>query len=208
MTPAPMRHLKRLCALGGALALAACAVAPPSGPGIAAMPAQGKNLQAFQQDDVACRQYAAAQTGISPEAAAQQSQFNSAALGTVLGAGLGAAIGAAAGNPGIGAAIGAGSGAIIGTAQGANAAAYSGANAQQHYDVSYAQCMTSKGNSVPAMTASAAPGYGAAPYPTAPYAPVPYAYAPYYYPYPYGPYAYGPAYVGVGFGWHGGRRWR
>jgi hypothetical protein len=187
----------------GTIALGACAVAPPAGPNIAAMPPQGKSLEAFQQEDVACRQYAVGQAGISPGAAAQESQFNSAALGTVLGAGLGAAIGAAAGNPGIGAAIGAGSGAIIGTSEGARAASASAGNVQQRIDVAYAQCMASKGNSVPQpQITSAAPPY---PYPPpAPgYAAYPY---PYPYPYPYyGPYYYGPGYVHVGVGWH---HWR
>jgi len=183
----------------GTLALGACVTPPPAGPNITAMPPQGKSLEAFQQDDVACRQYAQAQAGISPGEAAQQSQFNSAALGTVLGAGLGAAIGAAAGNPGIGAAIGAGSGAIVGTAQGAQAAAVSGANVQQRLDVAYAQCMSSKGNTVPQVASSGGYPYG--------YAPPPPGYAAYPYPpYPYyGPYYYPPAYVHVGWGW---RRWR
>jgi hypothetical protein len=194
-----MKRIAPACAaLLGTLALGACVVPPPTGPNITAMPPQGKDLQAFQQEDVACREYAMGQAGISPGAAAQQSQFNSAALGTVLGAGLGAAIGAAAGNPGIGAAIGAGSGAIIGTGEGARAAAASGASVQQRIDSAYAQCMASKGNSVPQMAA-------ASPYPYP--APAP-AYA---YPYPYsygyygGPYYYPPpAYVYARPGW----RWR
>lgn len=192
-----MRPISKICALAGALALGACAVAPPEGPRIAAMPGQGKDLQAFQQDDMTCRQYASSAIGTTPSEAAQESQFNSAALGTVLGAGLGAAIGAAAGNPGIGAAIGAGSGAVVGTAAGANAAAYSARTLQQRYDLSYAQCMASRGDVVPNMTQGYAYGYPA---------PTGYGYAyPYPYPYYYGPYVYGPAYVGVGFGWH---RWR
>jgi hypothetical protein len=191
-----MGRLTSFVALAGPLALCACVTAPPTGPSVAAMPPQGKNLQAFQQDDVACRQYASSMNGLSPGDAAGQSAFNSAAVGTVLGAGLGAAIGAAAGNPAIGAAIGAGTGAIVGTTSGANAAAASGAAVQQRYDVSYAQCMASKGDSVPQPAQAAyAPGYPA----PAPYPYVAYAYPPYYYP--YGPYYYGPAYVGVGVGW-------
>ena len=194
------RGLARKLAPGGivavALAVAGCAVAPPPGPSIAAMPGKDKPLEVFQQDDAMCRQYAAGQTGIDPASAATQTQFNSAALGTVLGAGLGAAIGAAAGNPGLGAAIGAGSGALLGTAQGADAGAYAGATVQQHYDISYAQCMASRGNTVPA----AAAGAGFPQYANAGYAYPPY---PYSYAYPYYPY-YGPAFVGpevfVGFG--------
>jgi hypothetical protein len=94
----------------------------------------------------------------------------------------------------MGAAIGAGSGALLGTAQGAGAAAYSGASVQQHYDVSYAQCMASRGNIVQEPVAEGG-GY-----------PAQYAYGggypapPYPYAYPYGPYPYGPAFVGVGVG--------
>jgi len=36
-----------------ALALCACVVAPPPGPTVMALPGQGKNLEAFQQDDAA-----------------------------------------------------------------------------------------------------------------------------------------------------------
>ena len=103
-----MLRWQHCVALIGTLALGACAVAPPTGPSIAVMPASGKNLAEFQSDDMACRQYATQVSGgASPAAAAQQSQVNSAALGTVLGAAAGAAIGAAAGNPAAGAAIGA-----------------------------------------------------------------------------------------------------
>jgi uncharacterized protein YcfJ len=181
-----------------ALALGACTVAPPTGPTVMALPPQGKGMTAFQQDDAACRQYASAQTGnVSPQEAANQSEVNSLALGTVLGAAAGAAIGAAVGNPAAGAAIGAGSGFVGGAVGGAQASQISGAGMQQRYDISYTQCMASRGDQV----ASASPGayYGGAyPYP------YPYAY-PYYPYYPYPVVAYG---VGVGWGccrWH---RWR
>jgi len=190
-----MHGLARSLTVGGvmlgALALGGCAVTPPPGPSIAAMPGRDKPPDVFQQDDANCRQYAAGQTGIDPQTAATQSQFNSAALGTVLGAGLGAAIGAAAGNPAMGAAIGAGSGALLGTAQGAGAGAYAGATVQQHYDISYAQCMAARGNAVPAVASGGYPPQSA----EAGYAYPPYGY-PYPYPYPY-PY-YGPAYWGPG----------
>lgn len=190
-----MVRAQHCLALLGLFALGACAVAPPVGPSIAAMPAKGKSLAAFQQDDLACRHYAAQQIGYgSPAEAAQQSAVNSAALGTVLGAAAGAAIGAAAGNPAAGAAIGAGSGLVMGTAAGAGAAQYSGASMQRVYDIAYAQCMASKGDSVPNMTAAVAPYYAA----SYPYAAYP-AYPPFYaYPYPY----YDPpAFVGMGWGW-------
>jgi OmpA family protein len=195
----------RIAALLSTLAVGACAVGPPPGPSVAALPGKDKSLEAFQQDDAACRSYAA-QTlgGVSPTDAANQSMANSAAAGTLLGAAAGAAIGAAAGNPALGAAIGAGSGLVLGSASGAGAADYSAASAQRGYDISYAQCMTSRGDQV---ASGGAPGPYPAGYPAGPYPyPPPYAYAPYPYPYPY--YYPGPV-VGVGFGWGWGHRcWR
>src|SRR5271166_647398 len=191
---------------GIALALNACVVAPPPGPSVMALPGQGKNFEAFQQDDVACRQYAWQQTGgASPGAAASQSAVGSAVAGTALGAATGAAIGSASGAAGAGAAIGAGAGLLAGSAIGANNAAAAYGGVQQLYDISYAQCMTAHGNSVQA----APTGYAAYPYPS--YA-SPYPYYPSYsYPYPYAGY-YGPAWyapsIALGFGglwgWGGG----
>ena len=190
--------------LCGALLLAGCVVAPPTGPTVAVMPPRGKDLAEFQQDDGACRQYAMQQTGIAPAEAAQSSAVGSAALGTVIGAAAGAAIGAAAGNPGMGAAIGAGSGLLFGSAAGANASAVSGAAAQDRYDIAYVQCMASKGNSVPNPVASGPTPY---PGPVAAYPAPVYAYPyPAYYPYPYAyPYP-GYAYFGFSTGRH--RHWR
>jgi len=202
----------RLAALLGSLALGACAAGPPTGPSVAALPGKDKSLEAFQQDDAACRQYASQTVGnASPADAANQSMANSAAAGTLLGAAAGAAIGAAAGNPGLGAAIGAGSGLVLGSASGAGAADYSAASVQQGYDVSYAQCMTARGDQVPTM-ASGAPAAGAYAGGQYPYPPPAYAYAPYppypayygYYPYPY----YPSPFIGVGFGFrHCWRHW-
>jgi len=200
----------RLAALLGTLTIGACAAGPPAGPSVAALPGKDKSLEAFQQDDAACRDYASQTVGnTSPADAANQSTANSAVAGTLLGAAAGAAIGAAAGNPAAGAAIGAGSGLVLGTASGASAGGYSVASVQRGYDISYAQCMTSRGDQVPAM-AYAGPGGG--PYAGGPpYPPPAYAYAPYpaYYPYYYPPYAYYPGpFIGVGFGFrHCWRRW-
>ena len=177
------------------LALAGCAVAPPTGPSVMAMPGQGKSFDAFRADDAVCRQYAAQQTGIAPAEAANQSLVGSAAVGTLLGAAAGAAIGAAAGNPGAGAAIGAGSGAVLGTGAGLGAAQYSADSAQYRYDVSYVQCMSAKGESTPQMPTETV--YAPQPYPYY-YYPYPYGYYPYY---PYYPYSYGPS-VRFGFGFH------
>jgi len=185
-----------LVGLASALALSACAVAPPAGPSVMALPGQGKSFDAFQQDDFSCRNYASAVTGgASPAQAANNAGVGSALVGTALGAAAGAAIGSAAGAAGAGAAIGAATGLVAGSAVGANNAYGAAGYVQQRYDVSYTQCMYAKGNSV-----QAPPGGYA--YPA-------YGYASPYYPYPY-PYPYGPAYVGpsvaigVGGGWGGG----
>jgi hypothetical protein len=85
--------------IGAVSAVAACAVAPPSGPTVMAVPPAGTSLAVFQQDDGQCRNYAASRTGIlHPGQVGAGTVVGSAAVGTVLGAATGAAIGAAAGN--------------------------------------------------------------------------------------------------------------
>jgi hypothetical protein len=200
---------KSCIVLIGALALGACAVTP-DGPTVMALPGKDKSFPQFQQDDASCRGYAAQQIGASPQQQANQAGVNSAIVGTLVGGAAGAAIGAAAGNPALGAAIGAGSGLALGSAAGANAAGYTGAMAQQRYDMSYIQCMVGNGENVPPPQMAGGPGPYGAPYP--------YAYGyPYPYAYPYYPYAgfYGAPFVvgagwgwGWGGGWHGGGGWR
>lgn len=161
--------------VGTLLALGGCAVAPPSGPSIVALPRRGEPLEQFQQEDYACRDYAFRSTDANGASqAATNNAVNSAAVGTLGGAAVGALIGAAAGNAGAGAAIGAGSGLLVGGANGANGASYSAYGLQGRYDAAYAQCMTSKGNTI---AQPPAPTYYSAP-------PVYYAPRPYYY---YGP---------------------
>ncbi len=181
---------KHAFAVVGTLALAGCAAAPPSGPSVMALPAKGKTFADFQQDDGSCRQFASVQIGgVSPAAAAQQSAINSTAVGTVVGAAAGAAIGAAAGNPALGAAIGAGSGLVVGGAAGADAAQLSGTELQRRYDMSYLQCMSAKGESVP--TSLPPPSYA---YPSYPY---PYYYGYYGSPY-WAPWGFGSSFVFFG----------
>jgi hypothetical protein len=179
--------------------LAACAVAPPSGPNVVAMPGQGKDLAAFQQDDLACRDYASQNTGGQRAAqAAGNSAVGAAIAGTAIGAAAGAALGSVGGAVGAGVAIGGATGLLAGTAVGASNASASAGQLQFRYDTAYAQCMASRGNRVPPPP----PAYGAA--------------YPYAYPYP-GPYpAYGyppvvyaapPVVVPYGWGW-GGPYWR
>ncbi len=135
--------------LGLTLLVAAGCVTVPTGPSVLVLPAPNKPFEVFQADDIACRQWANYQIGISPGEAATQSTVSGAAVGTVVGAAAGAAIGAAAGNAGTGAAIGAGSGLLLGTASGANAGEYSSYELQRRYDHAYVQCMYAKGNQVP-----------------------------------------------------------
>lgn len=186
------------------LSLGACAVAPPTGPSVLALPAKGKDMQTFQAEDYNCRNYAQAQLGgNTPANAATQSAVGSAAIGTALGAGAGALLGSAGGAMGAGAAIGAGAGLLAGSAIGAGNARASGADLQQRYDMAYTQCIASSGNSVQAAPAPT-PAIIGYPAPTYAYPAPVYAYPPppvYAYPY------YAP---GVSFGYYrgwGGRRW-
>ncbi len=124
----------------------------PTGPSVMVLPPPGKSFEQFQADDASCRQWAAQQSGASPQEVANQNTATGAVAGTAIGAGLGAAIGAAAGNAGAGAAIGAATGLLAGTASGANAGQAYGWRAQRQYDMAYVQCMYAKGNEVPGMT--------------------------------------------------------
>ena len=143
-----MDRIKALVASCSLLALGACAVTPQA-PTVVAMPGPGKSFTAFQQEDAFCRQAAFASVGgVSANQAATQSAVGSAAVGTVVGAALGAAIGGAAGNPGLGAAAGAGAGLLTGSSVGAANAQAAGGDTQFRYDMTYAQCMFSYGNTV------------------------------------------------------------
>jgi hypothetical protein len=197
-----------LAALLGGFLLAGCAVRPPTGPTVLAVPPEGKNLVQFQQEEANCRDYAFNQIGITPAQAANQSAVGSAAIGTVLGTAAGALLGAAGGSAGTGAAIGAGTGLLAGSAFGANNAQVSGYALQGRYDQAYAQCLASTGNKVQTAAAYATPY--AAPYPSyysypgSYYGPYYGGYGPYYGGY-YGPGFYRPG-VSLGFGF-GSRGW-
>lgn len=181
-------------AIGAGFLLAGCAVQPPTAPTVMALPAPGKSLAAFQQDDYTCRNYAQQRTayvanGNSPTA-------NGAVLGTLAGAALGAGLGAVAGNAGAGAAIGGATGLLGGASVGSSRAAGSEYSLQQQYNIAYTQCMYAHGDSV----RSPPPGYtyGAYGYP---------AYANGYgYPYAWGP-GFGPGFWGPDFVWFGGGGW-
>lgn len=132
----------------GLLGLTGCAVVP-TGPSVLVLPSQGKSFEQFQAEDMACRQWAGQQIGMTAQDTINQNTATSAAVGTAIGAGAGALLGAASGHPGTGAAIGAGSGLLLGTATGAGAGEAYGYDAQQRYDYAYVQCMYAKGHQVP-----------------------------------------------------------
>ena len=136
-------------ALAGAAMLGGCAQMP-TGPAAPARPGTGKSVDAFQQDQAACQQYAQAVLG---NGAAPQSVNDRATLGavgtTAIGAGTGAAIGSATSQAGQGAAIGAGIGLLVGAINAAGASSATQGQLQAQYDDAYFGCMYSRGNQVP-----------------------------------------------------------
>jgi hypothetical protein len=187
-----MSHARLTIGITSALALSACAVAPPSGPRVMALPGPGKDFATFQQEDAMCRQFASNQSGGAAGAqAATGNAVGTAVVGTAVGAGIGAALGSLGGQMGAGAAIGGAAGALVGGSAGANSAQLSAADLQQRYDASYTQCMYAHGDSVQSPPGGYRTG-GAGPYP---------------YPYYGAGYVAGPAVVvgtGWGWGWHRG----
>ncbi|RFU49632.1 glycine zipper domain-containing protein [Paraburkholderia sp. DHOC27] len=134
-----------------AVALTGCAVMPPTGPTVVALPPNGKPLNQFQQEDYACRDYAFRSDDAGQASqSALQGGVGSTAIGTLGGAAAGALLGAAGGNAGVGAAIGAGAGMLLGGAVGTHNVQDSSDSLQARYDASYAQCMASKGNTISA----------------------------------------------------------
>jgi hypothetical protein len=65
-----MKRLRSTLALTvTALVLGACAAVPPVGPRVVALPADGKPIQMFQQEDMECRSYGTqAVSAIDPQA--------------------------------------------------------------------------------------------------------------------------------------------
>ena len=126
------------------LLIAGCAQTP-MGPTVQVLPGRGKTLDAFNSDQLVCRQFA--EQSVAGQAQnANNRAVGAAAITTVLGAGLGAAIGG-----GRGAGIGAASGALGGGAIGAGSSSNAQLSIQQQYDNAFAQCMFTRGNMVPAM---------------------------------------------------------
>jgi hypothetical protein len=136
-------------ALLPAIVLGGCAVAPPSGPTVTALPGQGKSWPQFQQDDAMCRNYAASREDTGAEAAnAQNNAVGTAVAGTLIGAAAGAALGSLGGNVGAGAAIGAGAGLAGGSMVAGNNEQGAQYSMQQRYDIAYSQCMVGNGNTL------------------------------------------------------------
>ena len=48
--PSGRKWYPAIAALGGTLTIASCAMGPPTGPAVVAVPAQGKDLAAFQKE--------------------------------------------------------------------------------------------------------------------------------------------------------------
>jgi Glycine-zipper domain len=160
------------------LALAACTVAPPSGPTVVSLPGPGKTFAQFQQDDAGCRDYAQSQIAQAGQAAAnaQNNSIATTAAGTLIGAAAGAALGAVGGNAGAGAAFGAGVGLLGGAAVAGGNTQATADSLQGRYDVAYAQCMVGHGESI---QQPQGPGYGYGAPPPGYYAPPPGYAAPY-----------------------------
>jgi len=169
-------EVNRFSIMAGVLCtLAGCAVVPPSYPTVEALPAKGKTISQFQQDDYSCRTYAAQIVNpLLENHSTTQSSTAAPVLGTAGGAAAGALIGAGAGNAGAGAAIGAGVGLLMGSSIGARQQELTESALQRQYDNAYAQCITAKGNTI------VAPAPPVAVTPAVVYAnPVYYYYSPY-----------------------------
>jgi len=114
------------------------------------MPAPGKPIEVFQQEDAQCREYALqAIGGANAVNDAIQQQAASAFFGALVGAAAGALLGTGFGDAGAGAAIGAGAGLATGVGSGTALAVGSSVDLQQRYNIAYMQCMYAKGNQVP-----------------------------------------------------------
>jgi hypothetical protein len=115
------------------------------GPTVAVMPGPNKSFDAFQSDQLVCKQFA--EQSVSGQAQnANLRGVGAAALTTALGAGLGGAIGG-----GSGAGIGAASGAVAGGGLGAVTSSNQQRSIQDQYNIAFAQCMFARGNQVPSM---------------------------------------------------------
>ncbi len=141
-------RVARLSVAALAAALLSACVSAPEGPSVLVLPGSRSSFEAFQEDDDACREFAAQRAG--SRAKAEDAAVRDAAVATAVGAAAGAVIGAAAGDAGDGAAIGGGAGLLLGASHGAERAGYAGDGLQRRYDHAFLQCMYAKGHQVPA----------------------------------------------------------
>ena len=178
-----------LASITSVLVLGGCVVLPTA-PTVAALPGSQKGFEQFRTDDDACRSYSYAAVGGAGQVAMNNAAAN-AALGTALGAAAGAIIGSATGQAGAGAAIGAGTGLLFGSVAGADYAGFSSYQLQRQYDVTYVQCMYTRGNRVPARFVYRGPPRRYAPAYAPDYRPPDYA-PPYYRPPDHAPPDYSP----------------
>jgi len=108
------------------------------------MPGAGMSFEQFQVDDRFCRAYADRSLGVGVNDTGTNNLVTGALVGTVIGAAVGALVGGHHS-----AATGAGVGLVAGSAMGAGNAQVVQDDAQQRYDIAYAQCMYAKGHQVP-----------------------------------------------------------
>lgn len=135
-----------LLALGAALALGGCAVAPTA-PTVMVLPGTQKTADQFHADGAMCQQQAQAMFAPATQAANDQA-VASAAIGTVVGAAAGALLGGGYySNSSI--AAGAATGLMFGSAVGGSQSQYSTYGLQRRFDIAYVQCMYLRGHQVP-----------------------------------------------------------
>lgn len=161
--------MKRIFTATTAVALSFGMLALSAGAGTIVYPAKGQSAAKQSEDEGACHQWAKQQTGVDPDAIAQQAAsgqayvqpeggFHSALGGGARGAALGAVGGAIGGDAGKGAAIGAGVGAAASLfrarrrtreAQQHNQAVGQEQEARlQEFESAYATCLRGRGYTV------------------------------------------------------------
>ncbi len=129
-----MDHLRRLTAIAAIAALSACA-ASPRVPSVSVLPGGGKDMAAFNADDIACRDYSAA-----------RARDKGAPL-DAMGLGTGAAVVEARSRTARGTDTETGTGSMFGGAPAPESD--NSFTAQQRFDTAYLHCMSSMGHTVP-----------------------------------------------------------
>ncbi len=182
-----------LLALGAALALGGCAVAPTA-PTVMVLPGANTSPAQFQADTIACQQQARALLAGDVQAANDQAAAN-VVVGTAIGAAVGALMGQGYRHSNDAIAWGAGTGLLIGSAAAGGSSQASSYSLQQRFNIAYMQCMYQRGNQVPGQVRARPPAPSMPP-PPPNYVPptyVPPTYPPSAYPVPiYPPPGYPP----------------